>query len=280
MKVFISADMEGITGIVHGDSLLHGRPEYDRARKYLTDDVVAAAQGALDAGAREVLVCEGHANMRNILIEHLPRGVHLVKGPASGKQLCQTEGISRQFACALFIGYHAMAGTRRGILSHTWVGSLIHAVHLNGRLVGETGLNAAVCGHYGVPVVMVAGDDALARETKKILPWVKPVITKKTLSTNCAVCRPPAETLPEIRAMAAKTVRERAKARVFRLKGPVNFDITLHRQDMADKAETYCDVLRLGPRQVRVRGRNMDEAARLGWKVAEVLLMEHGGWNA
>lgn len=272
--------MEGATGVVHSDSLMPGRPEFERARKYLTDDVLAAAQGVLEAGAREVVVCEGHANMRNLLIEHFPKGVRLVKGPASGKHLCQTEGIDKNFDCALFVGYHAMAGTRKGILSHTWAGVLLHAVHLNGQLVGETGLNAAVCGHYGVPVVMVAGDDALARESKKLLPWVETAVLKKAISTTCAICLPPAETLPMIRAMAKKAVLERRKSKVYRFKGAVNFDITLHRQDMADKAETYCDIQRLGPRQIRVKGRNMDDAARKAWKTVELLLMEHGAWNA
>lgn len=279
MKVFISADMEGATGIVNADALMTGRPEYERGRKLLTADVVAAAEGALNAGAKQVVVCEGHANMRNLHIEDFPKGVHLVKGPASGKQLCQTEGISKDFSCALFIGYHAMAGTRKGILSHTWVGSLVHAVHLNGTLVGETGINAAVCGHYGVPVVLVHGDDALKREARKLLPGIRSVVTKTALSTTAAICRPPSETLDELRTASEKAVRDRKEFAPLKLKGRVDFDVTLHRQDMADKAETYCDVKRLGDRQVRVTGKNMDIAARLAWKMIETLLMEHGAWN-
>jgi len=279
MKVFISADMEGATGVVHMDDIANGRPGYEAARKLMTADVVAAAEGSLAAGAELVVVCDGHGGMRNIVFDELPERVHLVRGPASSKDLCQVEGISSDFDCALFIAYHAMAGTTPAVLSHTWVGSVIQAVHLNGRLVGETGINAALCGHFGVPLVMASGDAALCREAAGLISGIHTVAVKEAVGQTAAICRPAAETESEIRAAAAAAVGARGSIAPFVIEGPVDFDITVQLPATADKAERYTDVERIDERTLRIRADDMNLAVRRAWRTVETLMMQHAEWN-
>ena len=163
MRVFISADMEGITGIAHGDQLMPGKHGYEAGRTLMTDDVNAAIAGVLlhDPDATFV-VCDGHAVMRNLQLERLHEAAELVIGPASwaNKPLCQSQGIDDRFDLALFVGYHSKSGTTPGLLAHTWVGSTICNLSLNGQVVGETALNAAVVGAFGVPVGLVTSKSA------------------------------------------------------------------------------------------------------------------------
>ena len=183
MKVYILTDMEGATGVVHGDQLMNTEKEFNRARKFLTDDVNAAVEGAIQAGASEVVVCEGHATMRNILLENLHEGASLIFGPTEYKNYCQIIDLDESFDAAIFVAFHAKAGNEKAILSHTWVGSAIHHIKVNDKILGETGLNAAICGEFGVPVVCVTGDDELAKEAKETLgEQVETAIVKKS---NC-----------------------------------------------------------------------------------------------
>jgi D-amino peptidase len=173
MKVFVSVDMEGATGVVHNDQLMPGKSDYARGRKLLTGDVATAVRAALSRDdVHQVLVCDGHGNMRNLLLEELPRNCQVVVGPASSKALCQSEGLDASFGAMMLVGYHARAGSRDAVLPHTWIGSLIHEVRVNGRVFGETAINAAIGGEFGVPVVFVAGDEAVCREAKTRAPFV------------------------------------------------------------------------------------------------------------
>ena len=169
MKIFILSDMEGATGIVHPDQLVIEAKEYNRGRKLLTSDINAAVEGALEAGATDIVVCEGHGSMRNILIEDLNENARLILGPAEHKKYCQIIGMNDSFDAAIFVGFHAKAGNEKAILSHTWVGSAVHHVKVNGKIFGETGLDAGICGEYNIPVVAVIGDDELGKEAKDLL---------------------------------------------------------------------------------------------------------------
>ncbi|MHC4821079.1 MAG: M55 family metallopeptidase, partial [Planctomycetota bacterium] len=186
MNVFISCDMEGATGVVHVDQLVNKGYDYARARKLLTGDVAAACLGALDAGAERVVVCDGHGSMRNLLLEDMPEEVEVVLGPASSRLLCQSEGLDETFDAALFVGYHARNGTAGAVLPHTWVGSLVHEITVNGVVFGETALNAAIAGHFGVPVLLAVGDDALCEEAKEMLPDVDVLSVKRAMGRASA----------------------------------------------------------------------------------------------
>lgn len=148
MKILIAADMEGITGVVHWDHVDHNKQDYGRFRKLMTEDVNAAIRGAFDGGAGEVIVADGHGTARNILIEELDPRARLNTGSPS--PLAMTQGAQTGIDAAMFIGYHAKVGTENAILDHTWSGAVAN-VWINGRIVGEIGVNAAVCGYYGAP---------------------------------------------------------------------------------------------------------------------------------
>ena len=142
MKVFISADIEGVACVVaRDDGKLEG-VEYERAREWMTGEVNAAIEGAMDAGATEVVVADSHGHMRNIMAEKLHEKALLVRGsPRPGTMV---EGLDETFSAAMFIGYHSQAGNPLGVLSHTYLGGTIYQVRINGLALGEPGMNAAV----------------------------------------------------------------------------------------------------------------------------------------
>src|SRR6266699_2649954 len=165
MRVYISVDMEGIAGVVHESQTDPTTPafaaEYARFRRLMTAEANAAVEGALAAGATRVLVNDSHWFMRNLLAEELHQSAELVSGDPKPRSMMQEIDQQGGFDAALFIGYHARAGTRNAILDHTYA-DRIHEVRLNGKPVGELGLNAGVAGVHGVPVALVTGDSALA----------------------------------------------------------------------------------------------------------------------
>jgi len=274
MDVFISCDMEGATGIVHPDQLLNRGYDYARARKFLTGDVAAACEGAMAAGASRVVVCDGHGSMRNLLLEDLPAEVEVVLGPASSRLLCQCEGLDEGFDAVLFIGYHARNGTPGAVLPHTWVGSLVHEITVNGTVFGETALNAAVAGHFGIPVVMVSGDEALVREAAEILPDAEAVATKTAMGRASALCRTPAWTSRAIRAAVEKALKRKRKPKPFTVRTPVVVSVGFHDVRMADRAMKRPLLERTGPRSVAFSRPDMLDAAAEAWRILEMVIAE------
>ena len=161
MKIFISADIEGVCGVFHTRQTGENSSEYERAKKLLTEEVNAAIEGALEAGAEEILVNDSHGSMRNIILEDLNPAARLISG--FPKPLVMMEGIDNSFDGALLIGYHAMSRTR-GILANTINGFTFHSIKMNGVAYGETEINAALAAHFHVPVIMASGDDDLGEE--------------------------------------------------------------------------------------------------------------------
>ncbi len=210
MRIFISADIEGCTGIVHRDQLMPEGKTYGAARKLMTGDINAAIVGALRVEpAAEFVVCDGHGVMRNILLEELHEAAQLVIGPATAenKPLCQSQGCDDSFDLAFFTGYHSMAGTPNGLLSHTWVGSTICNFRINGQVVGESAINAAVVGTWNIPVGLVVGAHELLAECEQTLPeGFVFVQTKQTYGTTAALCLTPARTKRLIEAGAEDAV--------------------------------------------------------------------------
>lgn len=280
MKVFVSVDMEGATGIVHNDQLLPGAFDYPRGRKLLTGDVDAAVRAALSMDdVHQVVVCDGHGTMRNILLEDLPANCEVVTGPASSKTLCQSEGLDASFGAMLLVGYHARAGTRDAVLPHTWIGSVIHEVRVNGRVFGETAINAAVAGEFGVPVVFVAGDEAVCREAKADLGEdLVTVAVKRAAGPKAAVCRTPAATSQEIRLGVLQGLESARARKPFRVAGPVDFTIAFHQVAQADRAAKRPGVERTADREVSLRRGTYLEAVREAWQTAEWTAGEHPEW--
>jgi D-amino peptidase len=280
MKVFVSVDMEGATGIVHNDQLLPGGYDYARGREFLTGDVAAAVGAALSMDeVSHVLVCDGHGNMRNLLVEKLPANCDVVVGPASSKSLCQSEGLDGSFGAAMFVGYHARAGSKGAVLPHTWIGSVIHEVRVNGRVFGETAINAAVAGAFGAPVVFVSGDEALCREAKADLgDDLVAVAVKRGVGPKAAVCRTPAATSQDIRLGVLQGLEVVKQRRPFVVEGPVEFVVAFHQVAQADRAAKRPGVDRTAEREIAIRRPTYLEAVRDAWQTAEWTAGENPEW--
>lgn len=282
MKVFIAVDMEGATGVAHREHLLPGGNDYERARKWLTSDVNAAVQGAVDAGADEVYVNDGHGNMRNIIIDDLHEAARLVVGPAQSKNkpLVQVTGIeSEKFDAAMLVGFHSRAGTPQGLLSHTWVGMLVHEIRLQGKVAGEALLDAAIIGHYGTPVVLMTGADDACREARADLGEdLITVEVKKALGPSACASLTPRRTAPMIREAAARAVRERAKRKPWTTEGMVTMDVEFHRREMAQRALELGVGEKVGERCVRYSEKDAPTAAIHLWRGLEEALREDGSF--
>ena len=250
MRVYISVDMEGIAGVVHESQTDPTTPafaaEYARFRRLMTAEANAAVEGALAAGATRVLVNDSHWFMRNLLAEELHQAAELVSGDPKPRSMVQA--IDAGFDAALFIGYHARAGTRNAILDHTYA-DRIHEVRLNGKAVGELGLNAGLAGVHGVPVALVSGDSALAAEAKDLLgDGVATVIVKQAVSRHAAKSVAPAVACRMIREEVPRAL-ERTHA-PFTLRAPVTLEVDFAMTIHADMAE-------LCPGATRTAGRTV-----------------------
>ncbi|MGW6578315.1 M55 family metallopeptidase [Streptomyces globisporus] len=200
MKILISADMEGATGVTWPADVLPGTAQWERCRSMFTSDVNAAALGFYDGGADEVLVNEAHWSMRNLLLEHMDERVQMLTG--KHKSLSMVEGIQHGDVDAVaFVGYHTGAGTE-GVLAHTYLANSITGVWLGGVRASEGLLNAHVAAEYGVPVVLVTGDDLTCVDAEGYAPDARKVAVKDYVSRYAAVCRTPARTAADIRAAA------------------------------------------------------------------------------
>jgi len=246
MKVYISCDMEGISGVVAGKQTEMNGEEYQRAQKLMTGEVNAAIEGALAGGASEILVNDSHGSMRNILIEDLNPSAQLISG--SPKPLSMMQGIDDSFDAAFFVGYHAQAGTAYSTLDHTYSG-IVYQVSLNGCPVGETGLNAALAGYFGVPVVLVTGDKLLVEEATALLGTVEGVAVKESYGRYAARCLVP-EAVHELIRQAAQGALSRG-GKPFVVEPPVTLAV-----DFTSSA--HLDMAELIPGSRRTSGRHIE----------------------
>lgn len=263
VRVFISADMEGVTGLVAASELLPDGPDYPRFRALMTADVNAAITGLAASGATQTLVCDAHNNSRNILSEDLHPLARLIRGGT--KPLGMMEGMDDSFAAACFVGYHAMFGTHRAIADHTWDPYAVQAVTINGRLVGEIGLNAAIAGWFGVPAALVTGDDATAREAAEILPWVETVVVKAARGRFAADCLLPEASHAMIRAGAANALANLGRMEPWRIAGATEITVTFFTAGQAERAAWIPGTELTAPRVVACRGADFWSAYRLYW---------------
>lgn len=280
LRVFISCDMEGCTGIVHNDQLVPGGFDYVRGRELMTGDVVAAAEAALSyEDVTQVRICDGHGTMRNVLIERLPSGVDLVTGPASSRGLCQVEGLDAGYDVLLCVGYHAMAGTPGALLSHTWIGSIVSEVRVNGRAFGELALNAGIAGDLGIPVAFLSGDEAACVEARSFLgDHLVTVPVKRAVGVKSAVCRTPSDTAEAIRLGVLTALEGLERLKPFVVEGPVEVAVSFHRTDMADRAAKRPGAERTGPHQLTFSRPTFTDAARETWALLEWTAGEQPEW--
>lgn len=263
MKILIAADMEGISGIVHWDQVDSKHKEYDRTRKLMTGDVNAAIRGAYEAGAEEVIVSDGHGDARNILIEELDGRARLNSGSPSPWAMIQ--GIDSALNAAMFVGYHARVGAQNAILDHTWSSSCVACVRLSDREVGEIGWNAAVCGHFGVPVILISGDQTACAEATELLGPIETAVVKQASGRMAAECLPPEAAQARIQEAARRAVERLCNgqaAQPLRLKTPIRVAVELTNSDMADRAAMLSGVRRPEGKWVEFHADDMPNAYR------------------
>lgn len=282
MNVYVSVDIEGISGVVHADMMMPGEKEYDRGRRLMTADANAVIEGLVQAGANYILVNDSHGPMRNLLIEELNPAAHLITGTGDAKEACQLEGADEQsFDAAVFVGYHAMAKSRPAIHPHTIAGIAVAELRINGRPVGETGLNAAVLASLGIPTVMVSGDQTTVAEARDFLGEnIKTVTVKQARGRNAAICRPPSATRPELTEAAAAALAATADVPLYTPAQPWRLELDLNTLVQSERASRTAGVERIGPQSFLIGGATPWEQYRTLWAALRSALYEPASWLA
>ena len=251
MKIFISVDMEGIGGVTHREHVARDGMEHQRARELMTAEANAAVAGAIEAGATEVVVNDSHGTMRNLIPELMHEDAILVTG--SPKHLSMMQGIDADCAGVFYVGYHARMGVH-GIMSHTYDSSVVANVRLNGQLVGEAGLNSLVAGHFGVPVLMLTGDEAAVADAKTVLGDFEGVAVKEAVTRTSVKGVHPVKAREMIKEGAKRAIARRAEFKPFQVEKPITIEIEFISSGMADMAETVPGSVRVNDRSVSFTG--------------------------
>ena len=266
MRVLISADMEGVTGVTCPDDVTPGSARWEYFRAFLTGDVNAAVDGFFAAGADEVLVNEAHADKRNLLIGDLDRRAVAIIG--THKIFGMMEGIDSGVDAVAFVGYHAGAG-EQGVLSHTYVGTTVLGVRINGTTATEGRMNAMLAAEFGVPVVLVTGDDLTCADALAWAPAAQRVAVKRCVDRYTAVCLPPAVTAEQIRQAAATSLgppRQSGPAPG----GPFTYEVDFDATQAVGACTAVPGVEQTGPRTVAFTLPTMAQAIRC-FRVVTVL---------
>jgi D-amino peptidase len=259
-KVLISVDMEGITGVVTAEQLGPAGFEYARFREFMTAEALAAVEAAKESGASEVVVVDAHGNGQNLLIERFPADVRVIR--SWPRPLMMMEGIDSSFSAAVFIGYHAATTNPRGVRAHTISSANLAAVELNDIAVGESGINAAIAGYFGVPIVAISGDDAAVAEAQQLIGPIEGAVVKRAVSFHSANTLTPQAGLALIKEKVKAGLARRASLRPYVVRPPVRLDITFKNYTPAELVAYLPGVERLTAHSIRFTARNMIEASR------------------
>ncbi|MFE7125550.1 M55 family metallopeptidase [Streptomyces sp. NPDC057617] len=262
MNVLISVDMEGISGIVHPTETNPDRYDYERGRALMTAEANAVIAGVLEAEpTAAVLVADAHGPFRNLLPEELDRRARLVRGKP--RPLGMLGGLDEHTDAAMFIGYHARAGGGPAVLAHTMSDSILD-VRVAGRSLGEIGLNAAMAGYLGVPVVLLSGDDSACAELTDLVPSALTVAVKQALGQAAAIALHPEEARERLRQAAAEAITQRALVSPLTIAGPLDVEVDLSGPYMVDLATLVPGVSRADSgRTIAFTATDIAEAYRL-----------------
>ncbi len=258
-KVYISVDMEGISGVNGDDQTSAGGAEYGRARRLMAEDANAAIRGAFEGGATDVVVNDSHGSQRNLLPEDLDPRARLISH--SFKRYGMMEGLDETFDAIIFVGYHAKADAARGLFAHTGSG-VVRDLQVNGASVGEGGMNAALARWYGVPVVAVSGDDAAVEEVARAVPGVRGVAVKRAINTRAVELKPLAEARKDIQAASREGVQSARKPAPERL---ASYQVRMQFRNVIipEVAAAFSDITVVAPDVVQFSRASMPEAYRL-----------------
>lgn len=258
MKIFLSSDMEGTAGVVDWSQCIGPGPEYQYYRRLLQDEVNAAIEGALSAGATEFLVNDSHSSMQNLRPDELAGGARYLSG--RHKPLYMMQGLDSTFDAVFFVSYHGSMASEASTLSHTYNPRAIARVLLNGVEVGESGINALVAQGHGVPVVLVTGDDTTAEEAARVCPGLHTAVVKHSVTRFAAESLHPVEARALIHDAAAAAVRGLADAVPPQISLPATLQVDFQNGDFAEMATWVAGVERVDARTVQVTG---DDPVRL-----------------
>jgi D-amino peptidase len=262
LKLFISADMEGVAGVVRDEQTDPAGRDYPICRRLMTLEVNAAIEGALEAGAQEVVVSDGHWFGTNLLPEELHPVAELLTGHP--RRLYMGEGMGPGFDAAFFVGYHASAGTRDAVLDHSGADPrLVREIRLNGAPQSEGSLNGYLCGYFGCPVALFTGDAAAVSEMHGFLLEVEGVVVKESLAQQAARSLHPELARQRIRSGAQRAIARLDNIPLMRLAGPVELEIDFAGTAMADSSERVPGVRRVGPRSVAYSSEDYVELYKL-----------------
>ena len=257
MKIFISADLEGVNGVVSPGDIIPGEPGYEASRVLMTEEVNAVVEGLFQGGATEITVCDSHEIAQNLRYDLLDERVSLISGATRDGSMVHS--IDSSYDGLVLLGHHAMFGTQNAVLDHTYDQYLIRELKVNGMPLGEFGLNSLVAAERGVPVIMTSGDDALELEAKAFCPDVEVAVVKKAEGRFCAKCLPKAESkrlLTDTARRAVSTIQERCCVEVP--ESPV-LEITFQQTCMADGTMRVKDIKRTGPMTIEYACSSMSE---------------------
>ena len=272
-KIYISSDMEGVVGAVTGEQLGPSGFEYQRFREFMTAEVNAAIEGARSAGAGEILVADSHGNGQNLLIDKLPKDVKIVR--SWPRPLDMVGGLDDSFDGVIFLGYHASTDNLTGVRAHTFSSGRLTSVKLNGTPVTEGAWNAAIAGELGVPVIMVAGDDATVEEVSSLVGNVEGAVVKWALSFHSATTLQPEAAYDLIREKASRAVKNIKNYKPYKVKNPVTVEMGFKNYRPVEILSYLSLFERIGSHTIRFSAKTMEEAARI---ITFVLM--YGGGNS
>jgi len=260
MKIYISADMEGVVGVVSGDQLGPTGFDYQRARELMTQEVTAAIEAAFEAGATEVVVSDSHGNAQNLLIEKLPKSILLVRG--FPRPLTMMQGIDETFDGVIFIGYHSSTTNPSGVRAHTFSSARLADVRLNNVSMSEGSFNAAIAGHFNVPVIMVSGDDAAVKEVSSIVGDIEGAIVKWNYGFHSAKTMMPEAAYALIREKVKKALGRIKEFKPYKPKTPVQLDVRFKSYRPSEVLSYLSIVERTDAHSIRFMGKDMIEVSK------------------
>lgn len=257
LKIFISADMEGVVGAVTGEQLSPGGFEYERFREFMTEEVNAAIDAARAAGATEFVIADAHGNGQNLLIERLPDDVTVIR--SWPRALSMMAGIDDSFDGVIFLGYHTSTANLRGVRAHTMSSASITSVRLNGIEMTEGSMNAAIAGHYGVPVILVSGDDAAVAENQVLIGDVEGAVVKWAKGFHAAETLTPEAAYEVIRTRTASAISRIDQFQPYVLDTPIELELSLKNYRPIEVLGYLPNVERINSHTIRFTGDDMLE---------------------
>jgi len=248
LRIYISADIEGVTDLVHFDETERKKSDFDIARNLMTSEVNAAIEGALEAGATDIVVRDAHGDARNIIPEKLNKAAQLIRGWAD-TPYCMMEGISEHFNAVMFVGYHAAAETPDSTLKHTMT-LRVAEIRVNGILMAEAGLNALIAGMFNVPTILITGDKSVCDYARETFSGIETVAVKEGIGA-AAINFHPEISRQKIKAGAIAALSRISEFEPFILSKPYEFVIRYRYEHSAFKASFYPGAERINNTTIR-----------------------------